>query len=121
MPHTIAYTIKPGQPDVEPEVNGFKDVITSVHWSMVGVSSDGFEASSNSSTPLPAPTEDQAFTAIKDLTADTIVAWIEANTDADYLESRKPLIAEAIEKLRNPYTPPKAPWIEEAAPADDKA
>lgn len=119
MPHTITYTIKPGQPDVVEEINGFKDVVTSVHWSMVGVSSDGFEASSGSSTPLPAPTEGQPFTAIKDLTAPTVIEWIEANTDPAYIESRKPLIAEAIEKLRNPYTPPKAPWIEEAAPADE--
>ncbi len=127
MPHTITFTIKPGQPDIiAPELNGFSDVIRRVLWDMVGVSSDGFEEKVGSSTVLPEPTEGQPFTAIADLTGPTIVGWIEQHTDAQhgegYLESRKVLVAEAIEKLRNPYTPPKAPWIEEAAPAeDDKA
>lgn len=123
MTHTITYTIKPGQPDVEPEVNGFQNVITRVLWDMVGVSDDGFEEKTSASTDLPEPTEGQPFTAIEDLDAPTIVGWIEQHTPAcrgeNYLDERKAIVADLIDKARNPYVPPKAPWIEEPAQAEE--
>lgn len=128
MPPTITYTIKPvGQPDVAEEINGFKDVVTRVLWDMVGVSSDGFEEKIGASTEFPEPTEGQPFTALKDLTEETVVGWIEQHTPAQhgekYLDERKTIVADLIEKARNPYVAPKAPWIPEpeAAGADDKS
>ena len=120
----IEYTMKIDSYDVVREVNGFKDVITRLIWTMSGQDGD-LTATTSASTDLPEPTEGQPFTAFADLTAETLIGWVEEHTDAcrgeGYLDGRKELIAEEIEAKRNPYTPPKAPWVEEAAPADDKA
>lgn len=119
----IEYTLKIDTYDVVREVNGFKDVITRLIWTMTGQDGD-LTATTSASTDLPEPTEGQPFTAFADLTAETLIGWVEEHTDAcrgeGYLDERKVIVAEAIEKARNPYVPPKAPWIEEPAQAEEE-
>lgn len=113
----IAYTLKiDSQPDLAPSINGHEHVVTRAIWTMTGT--DGaLTASTSASTEFPAPTEEQPFTAFADLTEATVIGWVEANTDPDYMQSRKDLIAAEIEKQRNPYVPPVAPWIAAEAEA----
>jgi hypothetical protein len=118
----IDYTMKIDSYDVVREVNGFKDVITRLIWTMSGQDGD-LTATTSASTDLPEPTEGQPFTAFADLTAETLIGWVMEHTDAcrgeGYLDERKAVIAAEIEALRDPYTPPKAPWIEEPEAADE--
>ena len=113
----IAYTMKiDGQPDLAPSVNGHQHVVTRAIWTMTGT--DGaLSASTSASTEFPAPTEEDPFTAFADLTEATVIGWVEANADPDYMQSRKDLIAAEIEKQRNPYVPPVAPWVAAEAEA----
>ena len=116
----IAYTLKiDGQPDLAPSVNGHEHVVTRAIWTLTGTDGD-LTASTSASTEFPAPTKETPFTAFEDLTEETVIGWVEANADPDYMQSRKDIIAAEIEKQRNPYTPPTAPWIEEAAPAEEE-
>ena len=113
----IAYTMKiDGQPDLAPSINGHQHVVTRAIWTMTGT--DGaLSASTSASTEFPAPTEDQPFTAFADLTEATVIGWVMDCTDAAYLESRREIIAAEIEKQRNPYVPPVAPWVAAEAEA----
>jgi hypothetical protein len=116
----IDYTLKIDSPDVLREVNGFNDVITRLIWTMTGTDGD-LTASTSASTDLPAPTEGEPFTAFADLTDPAIlIGWVMEHTDAcrgeGYLDSRKAIIAAEIEALRDPYVPPKAPWVPEPEP-----
>lgn len=119
----IDYTLKIDSHDVVREVNGFSDVITRLIWTMTGTDGD-LTASTSASTDLPAPTEGQPFTAFADLTVETLIGWVEEHTDAcrgeGYLDSRKALIAADIEAQRDPYVPPKAPWVPEPEPVAEE-
>lgn len=113
----IAYTMKIDAHDVVKSVNGFKDVITRLIWTMTGTDGD-LKATQSGSTDLPDPTEGQPFTAFEDIKDEAIlIGWVEEHTDAcrgeGYLDKRKELIAEEIEAKRNPYVPPRAPWSPE--------
>lgn len=113
----IAYTMKiDGQPDLAPSINGHEHVVTRAIWTMTGTDGD-LSASTSASTEFPAPTEEQPFTAFADLTEATVIGWVEANADPDYMQSRKDLIAADIEAQRNPYVPPVAPWVAAEAEA----
>ena len=113
---SITYTMKiDGQPDLAPSINGHEHVVTRAIWTLTGTDGD-LSASTSASTEFPAPTEEDPFTAFVDLTEETVIGWVNANTDPAYMQSRKDIIAADIEKLRNPYVPPVAPWIEEPAP-----
>ena len=113
----ITYTMKiDGQPDLAPSVNGHEHVVTRAIWTMTGTDGD-LSASTSASTEFPAPTEEDPFTAFEDLTEETVIGWVNANTDPAYLDSRRAIIAADIEAQRNPYTPPVAPWVAAEAEA----
>ena len=117
----ITYTLKiDGQPDLAPSINGHEHVVTRAIWTLTGT--DGaLSASTSASTEFPEPTEEDPFTAFADLTEEIVIGWVNANTDPDYMQSRKDIIATDIEKLRNPYVPPVAPWTAAEAEAEAEA
>lgn len=109
----ISYSMSIDSLDVAPAMDGKPNVVTRAIWTLRGVDR-AYEATSAASTEFPAPGED--FTAYADLTEATVIGWVEAHTDPDYLQSRRDHIAQQItDQVAPPIINPPLPWGASAA------
>ena len=111
---SITYAMKIDSLDCVPALDGLSNVVSRAIWTMTGTNGD-LTASTSASTEFPAPTPEQPFVEFDDLTEATVIGWVEANADAEYLASRREIIAGLIaDQITPPIVTPPLPW---AAPA----
>ena len=97
------------QLEIAPVLGDLTDVVTRVRYQYVGVNEDNIQGTFSGVTPMPLPEDTENYIPFADLTADEVVAWLEAVADITHMQAQ---IARQIEAKINPkYEPVPSPWL----------
>lgn len=104
------YTWKIEQLDYAISAEGHSNVITNIHWCLLGT--DGIYKGQISGT-LDLPfNADKPFVNYADLTQKQAIEWVEAKLNSEYIAGLKKAIDAQIEAQANPTTGYGLPWAE---------
>lgn len=107
----ITYSTRFDRGRVVKSLDGLTNVLTTVAFTVIAKSEDGYTKILKKYFDLPAPTPEQ-FTDINDVTEEMIIAWIEAQpdylTDADKQSFEFRL---DLERQKESYDDYKFPWM----------
>lgn len=97
------------QLEIAPVLGDLTDVVTRVRYNYVGEDENGIEGTFTGATPMPLPEDTENYIPFADLTADEVVAWLEAVADIPHMQIQ---IAKQIEaKISPKYEPVPSPWL----------
>lgn len=104
----ITYTWTIAQLDCKPVVDGLQNVVSTVHWRMIGTEG-AYSAEVYGAVALPGP--GHPFVAYDDLTQAQVEGWVESALGEDQVQEYRQGIASQIAALANPpIVRPALPW-----------
>lgn len=104
---SITYAWSIAQLDCKPELGGFQNVVTTVHWRLIGTDGN-HSADVYGSAALSSPKE--PFTAYANLTAQQVEGWVQAALGEEQVQEYRAAIASQIESAA-PAARPSLPWV----------
>jgi hypothetical protein len=104
----VKYTWKIEALDYDISANNQTNVITKVHWNLLGVD-DKFSSSISDSWSVNFDEKD-SFTAYSELTESIVLKWLETSMDAEYVAWLKETIANKIKEQAKPKIGSGLPW-----------
>lgn len=97
------------QMDCYPEVDGEKDVVFTVHWTLTG-EEDGYTGSVYGSVGVSLDPE-APFVAYADLTLEQVIGWVKESLGEEAVAAAEAAVAQQIEDQKNPkVVSPALPW-----------
>tara|TARA_B110000967_G_scaffold123592_1_gene126201 strand:+ start:2190 stop:2519 length:330 start_codon:yes stop_codon:yes gene_type:complete len=85
--------------------------VVDVSFFLIGTHDDGTVGKFLGNVEIPEPTEDSAYIGFDDLSANTVVSWVESNISEEYLAKCKYNVDDTIELQRNPSVSRELPWV----------
>jgi len=93
--------------------NGLEKSVVCVHWHLVGTHDDGtLVRYENETTINPEPSDQTDFIAFDDLSAETVLSWLESNISEEQAAGYRSIVDNIIEETRNvsETTTREIPW-----------
>lgn len=108
---TVTYTWSIVQMDAYPELDGYTDVVATVHWTLTGIDQT-YQGYAYGSQGVSIG-QDASFIPYADLTKEQVIEWVQAAMGSEHVASYKTSVAQQIENQINPpIITPQLPWIE---------